>query len=212
MRVIAGSARGRQLRAPDRGTTRPTSDRTKEALFGMLDSILGVHDADAELDESPWASRAVLDLYAGSGALGIEALSRGAPRADFVDSDRRCQATIRDNLDRTGFAGRGSTHVADATAFLARAATRRARTSDRYGVIFADAPYATSDDATLVAALAGSGLLAPGCLIALERSARAPEVDWQALTPSTKLTALRERRHGSAALVILQYDDQPGRS
>src|SRR5688500_6095905 len=105
MRVVGGSAGGRRLRAPAGRSTRPTADRVREAMFnslGSLDAVVGAR---------------VLDLFAGSGALGIEALSRGAAAATFVDSDARALAVVRANLDDTGLAG--ATLVrADALAFL----------------------------------------------------------------------------------------------
>jgi 16S rRNA (guanine966-N2)-methyltransferase len=93
IRVVAGEARGRTLQAPPGRSTRPTTDRVREAIFDVLGSLAAVEDA------------VVADLFAGSGALGIEALSRGASRVSFVDRDRRAVATIRANLAATGFAG-----------------------------------------------------------------------------------------------------------
>src|SRR6266542_119913 len=111
MRVIAGSARGRPLVAP-RGTgTRPITDRVKETLFG----ILGERVLDA----------AVLDLYAGSGAIGIEALSRGAASCEFVEHDRPAVAAIRENLARAGVAEQASVHDMDVVRYLERPAERR---------------------------------------------------------------------------------------
>jgi 16S rRNA (guanine966-N2)-methyltransferase len=117
VRVVAGVYKGRRLRAPAGRSTRPTADRVREALF----SILGPLDGER-----------VLDLYAGSGALGIEALSRGAAEATFVDSDPRAVAAIRANLDAVGAVAH--VHVRDALAFLA---------DDRgtYDLVFLDPPY-----------------------------------------------------------------------
>src|SRR5512143_1617821 len=91
MRVIAGTARGRELRAPRGQGTRPMMDIVKGSLFNMLDSMDGIGGR-------------VLDLFAGSGSLGIEALSRGADSADFVESDREACRVLRENLERLGFA------------------------------------------------------------------------------------------------------------
>src|SRR5262245_20175098 len=94
MRIVAGSARGRRLRVPPGRAVRPTADRVKESIFSMLESRYGCDGG------------AVLDLFAGSGNLGIEALSRGATDAVFVDSSARAAAAIRTNLDAAGFSGR----------------------------------------------------------------------------------------------------------
>ena len=120
MRIVAGEAKGRRLRAPSGRDTRPTADRVREELFSNLGEISGL---------------AVLDLFAGSGALGIEALSRGAARAVFVDDDRRAVATVRSNLDATGFAA--SVVRSDALRYLDRAA----REGVRFDLILLDPPY-----------------------------------------------------------------------
>lgn len=121
MRVIGGSARGRRLVVPTGLVTRPLTDRAREALFASLG----------------WRveAAAVLDLFAGSGALGIEALSRGAATATFVEKDRRALAALRRNLDATGFDAR--VVAGTVMSFLAGA-------SDRYDLVFVDPPYAMS--------------------------------------------------------------------
>lgn len=126
MRVVAGSAKGRRLQAPPGSSTRPTADRVREATFNALGS-LGVV-----------AGAAVLDLFAGSGALGIEALSRGAGHATFVDADRRAVATVHANVDATGMGARATVVRSDAGRFLAGAG--------RFDVAFLDPPYAFTDD------------------------------------------------------------------
>jgi 16S rRNA (guanine966-N2)-methyltransferase len=123
MRVVAGLYRGRRLEAPAGRSTRPTADRVRESLF----SILG------EIDDL-----AVLDLFAGSGALGIEALSRGASAAAFVESDARAAAVIRRNLDSLGADGR--VHRRDALAWLGSAAAA----GETYDLVFADPPYSSA--------------------------------------------------------------------
>lgn len=107
MRVVAGTARGRRLDAPPGTDVRPTGDRVREAVFNALGSMDALVDAD------------VLDLFAGSGALGIEALSRGARHATFVDSSRRSLDAVRANLERCGLEGRATLHRAEALAWLA---------------------------------------------------------------------------------------------
>ncbi|MBW3614180.1 MAG: 16S rRNA (guanine(966)-N(2))-methyltransferase RsmD [Actinobacteria bacterium] len=122
MRVVAGVARGRRLVAPKGEATRPTSDFVREAVFATLGSYIDLEGAT------------VLDLFAGTGALGIEALSRGAGRAVFVDHDRRAVAAIRANLASTGV-GPGEVHQADVLRWLDRTENRP------FDVVFADPPY-----------------------------------------------------------------------
>ena len=124
MRVVAGTARGRRLQAPPGSSTRPTADRVREATFNALGSL------DA-LDGT------VLDLFAGSGALGIEALSRGAAAATFVDDDGRALAAVRANLEATGLTDRATVVRSDAIRYLAGACP--------VGLALLDPPYAFSD-------------------------------------------------------------------
>src|SRR5437762_10656561 len=121
MRVIAGTARGIPLQVPRDRLTRPISDRVKETLFG----ILGERVTDAN----------VLDLYAGSGAIGIEALSRGAEHATFVERGAPAVSVLRTNLERTGFADHASVVAGDVLAFLERNAARG------HGLVILDPPY-----------------------------------------------------------------------
>ena len=123
MRVVAGLYRGRRIEAPRGRTTRPTSDRVREALFSILGPIEGVR---------------TLDLYAGSGALGVEALSRGAAKAVFVDSDVRAVATIKANLEALGAQAR--VHRRDAFSWLGTAA----RGEEAFDLVFADPPYSSA--------------------------------------------------------------------
>jgi 16S rRNA (guanine966-N2)-methyltransferase len=154
LRVIGGTAGGRRLVAP-KSDARPTSDRVKEALFNVLDDsrVRGAH---------------VLDLYAGSGALGIEALSRGAARAVFVDRDRAAVAAIEANLLSTGLAELARVHRATAATFLARDAGR----GEPLDLVLVDPPYDLDADelADVLGALAHHGRLAPGAAVVLERA------------------------------------------
>ncbi|HVL95405.1 MAG TPA: 16S rRNA (guanine(966)-N(2))-methyltransferase RsmD [Solirubrobacteraceae bacterium] len=172
MRVIAGDHRGRRLTAPRGEATRPTSDRVREALF----SILGPRVAGAR----------VLDLFAGSGALGIEALSRGAAEATFVDSDAAAVRAIRTNL--TGIAG-GTVHRQDARAFV-RSAREHGR---QYDLVFLDPPYRQGE--TLGRALSEpiAALLAPGGTVVTESDRRAP-------LDLPDLPLLDERRYGDTLI------------
>ena len=121
MRVVAGTARGRRLQAPDGRDTRPTSDRVREALFSSLESLDAVRDAE------------VADLFAGTGALGIEALSRGAARVTFVDSSPGAATAIGRNLEATGLTSRATVVRADVLRWLG--------TPVRFDLVLADPPY-----------------------------------------------------------------------
>lgn len=123
MRVVAGEARGRPIVAPDGNRTRPTSDRVRESIFNMLFSL----HATGEVR--------VLDLYAGCGALGIEALSRGAASCIFVEQDRRAVECIRSNLEALGYDDRATVVQADVLSWVAQ-------NSDSFDVVLADPPYA----------------------------------------------------------------------
>jgi 16S rRNA (guanine966-N2)-methyltransferase len=163
-RIIAGSARGRRLAVPPGRSTRPTSDRAREGLFATTLSICGT-----------LAGAAVLDLYAGSGAVGLEALSRGASDAVLVESDPRAAATIRQNIAAVGLPG--AQLIADRVdRALARGpAGRRSR-----DFVFADPPYAAADDelAGMLTALLERAWLAPAALIAVERATRSGPPPW----------------------------------
>lgn len=182
-----------QLRTPSGSRTRPTTGRLREALFAMLQAA-GVSFGE------------VLDLYAGSGALGIEALSRGSGRATFVDSDRRATTVIRENLERLGFADRG-------TVVTARVGRWRPPAEARYTLVVADPPYgqATYDGADDGAGMWGAidgtvrGALADEATIAVEHDARhAP--------PGTLggLELWRDRRHGAGAVAIYRSAREDG--
>ena len=184
MRVIAGSAKGRHLKGPparrrgDRSAgARPSSDMVRGALFSALEAM----GADF--------SR-VLDVYAGTGALGIEALSRGADWCDFVERDRAMSEVIRENLALTGFADQGKVFpIAVERAFE--------RLEGAYTLILADPPYADTGAAELLERLAASRLVADDAVIALEHSTREePRGD---LGP---FYLAKELRHGDSAVSI----------
>jgi 16S rRNA (guanine966-N2)-methyltransferase len=175
VRVVGGEARGRRFDAPAGRTTRPTSDRVREAIFGVLGSLPG----DAELRV---AEATVADLYAGSGGLGIEALSRGASRAVFVDDDHRAVATIADNLARLGLAGPRATVVRND-------ALRWLRTAGPVDLVLCDPPYAFDDWPAL------ASLLAPVAGVAVLESAVVPE-----LGPGWEV--LREKHYGGTVVTV----------
>lgn len=133
MRVVAGTAKGRQLAAPPGGAVRPTGDRVREAVFDILGSRGGV------------VSLSVLDLFAGTGALGIEALSRGAAAATFVDHDPAALESVRINLVKTGLYTRGTVVQADVLGWLASAPS--------FDVAFVDPPYAFENWAGVLSSL-----------------------------------------------------------
>ena len=133
MRVIAGDAKGRKLVSPRSRAVRPTSDRVREAIFDVLSHLGVIEDAT------------VVDLYAGTGALGIEALSRGAKSATFVDNDRAALQVIEENLARTGFSNDAKLVRADAISWCRRAG--------HVDLAFADPPYDFADWEMLLAAL-----------------------------------------------------------
>ncbi|HRC63179.1 MAG TPA: 16S rRNA (guanine(966)-N(2))-methyltransferase RsmD, partial [Dehalococcoidia bacterium] len=176
MRVIAGSARGIVLRQPRGSGTRPTSGRLRESLFAMLEA------AGADFS-------AALDLYAGTGALGIEALSRGNGRCTFIDTDARAIEAIRENLRHVGFEDR-------ATVVPARVGRWRPPEDARYTLVTADPPY---DDGQAWAAIAATveRVLAPHAIVAVEHSARLPSPEVLA-----GLSRWRERRQGDGAVAL----------
>lgn len=175
-RIIAGAAGGRRIVVPSAGT-RPTSDRVREALFSAL-------VADPGLDGA-----AVLDLCAGSGALGLEALSRGAARALFVESDRRAAGVLRRNVATVGLPG-AVVRTGTVASVLAGQADRA------YDLVLVDPPYATQDAevAHWLATAHAHGWLARDAVVVVERP-RGRAFPWPA-----PLTAVRERRYGDTVL------------
>jgi 16S rRNA (guanine966-N2)-methyltransferase len=169
-RIIAGAAGGRRLAVPAGRVTRPTSDRAREGLFATATAILGT-----------LAHRTVLDLYAGSGAVGLEALSRGASDVLLVEADARAARVIRANIAALGLPG--ARVLADRAArALARGPgdPRGPGDQGRRDFVFADPPYAAGQDEVerMLAALLEHGWLAPGALVAVERATRSGPPPW----------------------------------
>jgi 16S rRNA (guanine966-N2)-methyltransferase len=162
-RVIAGEAGGRRLAVPGGRDTRPTSDRAREGLFATIASMLGSLDGAR-----------VLDLYAGSGAVGLEALSRGAGHVLLVEHGTRAACVIRENIEAIGLPG------AVLAADRVERVLARGPGGGRYDVVFADPPYALADAAVsqVLSLLAGQGWLAPGALVIVERATRSGPVNW----------------------------------
>jgi 16S rRNA (guanine966-N2)-methyltransferase len=177
MRIIAGEWRGRKLAAPEGMATRPTGDRVRETLFSMLVSRLGSFDG-----------LRVADLYAGSGALGLEALSRGAALACFVEQDQRALAAIRANIDSLGIGGR--------TQILSRSA-ETLPSQQPFDLVFADPPYAAGSGTNAVRQILACGWVAPGSWIAIETE-RGEAVDPQGCTLDA------ERDVGRARVTLLR--------
>ena len=179
-RVIAGEAGGRRLAVPDGRDTRPTSDRAREGLFASIVSMVG-----------SLAGARVLDLYAGSGAVGLEALSRGAEHVLLVESGARASRVIRANIEAIGLPG--AEVVTDRVErVLARGP---AESSGRYDIVFADPPYALAGQevSTMLTELADQGWLAPGALVIVERATRSGPLSWPpGFEPD------RARRYGEA--------------
>jgi 16S rRNA (guanine966-N2)-methyltransferase len=190
MRVVAGRLRGRALTAPPGMGTRPTADRVRQALFDVLS-----HAPFAP----PLQGARVMDLFAGSGALGIEALSRGAAFSLFVETDELARGAIRTNLDALGLIGAGRVHRRDATDL----GQRPASDGTPFDLAFLDPPYdkglgAKALGERALAGLLAGGWLAPGAIAVLERGADEPG----AAIPGFELLA--EREWGPARVLFLR--------
>ena len=193
MRVIAGSAGGIPLRCPRHGDVRPTMDQVRAAIFSSL----------AERVEGA----VVLDLFAGTGGLGIEALSRGAAAATFVEKDRRTLECIRQNLAKARLEAGAEVVCTDVFAFCARLA--RQGIQRRFDLVFADPPYQTRDQpedlaSRLLANSELSALLATDGIFVLEKSPKSPLM----IPPGTWET-IRRKRYGTAEVVFLQGAVKP---
>jgi 16S rRNA (guanine966-N2)-methyltransferase len=183
MRIIAGTARGRRLAAPPGEATRPTSDRAREGLFSTLASLRG-----------DLSGARVLDLYAGSGAVGLEALSRGAAHALLVESAAGVAALVRVNVRTAGLPG---AELAVTRVERLVAAPPPGDPPDRYDVAFLDPPYAVTDDElrSVLAGLLAHGWLTGDALVVVERATRGGDFDW----PSG-YAPQRSRRYGEGTL------------
>lgn len=149
MRIITGSAKGKRLATLEGDATRPTSERIKGAIFSSI---------QFELE-----GRVVLDLFAGSGQMGLEALSRGAERAVFIDSSREAMEIVKKNARSTGFFERSHFLVSDFRNYIRKAAGR-----EKFDLVFIDPPYELKCCSEAAALLARSGLIIPGALVVLE--------------------------------------------
>jgi len=175
LRIIAGSARGRRLAAPRGLDTRPTADRVRESLFSMLTPRL--------------SGARVLDLFAGSGALGLEALSRGARTAVFADNARAAQQAVRRNIEALSFGERSALLCMDAAAAIARLR------GERFDIVFIDPPYAMRTGA-LLSDLFSAGLLAEDGLIVHEH-----QRDAEIVSP---YQLVEQRRYGDTMITFMR--------
>lgn len=203
MRVVAGIARGRPLRATESSSLRPTSDKVKEAIFSMLEAEAfkrGLAEpgylADVEEGEASFPWPTVLDLYAGSGALGIEALSRGAQTVDFVEADARARQAISDNLRQTGLASKARIHGMRVEAALSTFA-------HPYDLILADPPYNDPAFDAVLEQMCESKLVGISTFVVLEHSR-------QRKVPSGcgPLVLLKTRIHGQTGITIYAAERQ----
>ncbi len=189
LRIVGGSHRGRRLVAPSGELVRPTSDRAREALFNILSH--GNFAASGLL----FAARPVLDAFAGTGAVGLEALSRGASAAAFIESEREALAALRRNVGALGEEDRAQIVAGDAT--------RPPRAAFACAVAFLDPPYHSGLAGPAVAALAAVGWLTPDALVVIEVAAR------EELPLPAGFTLMDERVYGAARLVFVRRERAP---
>lgn len=183
MRIVGGSLRRRRLVAPEGQSTRPTSDQARQALFNVL-------------EHAPWSKglngARVLDLFAGSGALGLEALSRGAASCQFIDNSRQAVKAIAANIESLDLAGVARLRATDTRAYLNGAP------AEPFDLIFLDPPYGRGLAEPALAALTAPGWLAPGALVVVETAAG------EALTAPPGLAIVDGRRWGAAEVRFIR--------
>lgn len=181
MRVTGGTAKGQLLRTPKSRSVRPTTDRVREAIFSILASM-----------SANWSR--CLDLFAGSGALGIEALSRNSTWVDFVDREPECCAVIKENLTRTGFLQRAHVYccsVSKALSFL----------EGKYGLVFLDPPYADRSTEEIIMQIAKSELINRDSVIVVSHASR-----HRLQEKYDGLSLLKERQYGDTCISIFQKE------
>ena len=185
MRIVAGSLKGRAIVAPEGRNTRPTSDRARQAVFNVL-------------EHAAWADTLhgarVIDLYAGSGALGFEAISRGAGFCLFVEIDDDARGAIRENADAYGLMGRTRVHRRSATDL----GVRPGPVAEAFDVAFLDPPYGKGLGEQTLARLIEGNWLKPGALVVFERGSDEPEID----TPGYERLDVRD--YGAARVLFLR--------
>ena len=185
MRIVSGSLKGRAITAPEGQTTRPTSDRARQAIFNVLE-----HASWAE----PLVGARVIDLYAGSGALGYEAISRGAAFALFVEIEDEARGAIRENADAWGLMGRTRVHRRSATEL----GVRPGSAGEAFDIAFLDPPYRQGLGEQTLARLLEGDWLKPGATVVFERGSDEPEIE----TPGYE--RLDARDYGAARVLFLK--------
>lgn len=186
MRIVSGEFRGKALVAPEGAATRPTSDRARQAIFNILEHATW----GPELREAR-----VIDLFAGSGALGFEALSRGATFCLFVETDEGARGAIRENVDALGLFGRTRVHRRDAT----NLGVKPGADGPAFSIAFLDPPYGKGLGETALAKLAEGGWLAAQAVVVFERGSGEPDFE---VAGFEKLDA---RDYGAARVHFLRY-------
>lgn len=187
MRIVAGSLKGRAILAPEGQNTRPTSDRARQAIFNVLEHASwaeGLRDAR------------IMDIYAGSGALGFEALSRGAAFALFVEIDDGARGVIRENMDAYGLFGRGRVHRRSAIDL----GERPGSVGEAFDLAFLDPPYAKGLGEQTLARLREGQWLKSGAIVVFERGSDEPDID----TPGYE--RLDTRDYGAARVLFLKSE------
>ncbi len=184
MRIVTGKAKGKRLTTLEGSATRPTSERVKEAVFSSI---------QFEIE-----NRRVLDLFAGSGQMGLEAMSRGGVAATFIDSSAEAMAVVKENATRTGFFSDCHYLISDYRSFL-----RKAKTREPFDLIFIDPPYALSCVADALERILESGVAAPDCLIVCESG----EEDIFASSPDlrNRFEVVKTARYSISHITILRY-------
>lgn len=185
MRIVAGSLKGRAIVAPEGRNTRPTSDRARQAVFNVLE-----HASWAE----PLHGARVIDLYAGSGALGFEAVSRGAAFCLFVEIEDDARGAIRENADAYGLMGRTRVHRRSATDL----GVRPGSAGEAFDIAFLDPPYAKGLGEQTLLRLTEGNWLKPGAIVVFERGSDEPDID----TPGYE--RLDARDYGAARVLFLR--------
>ncbi len=181
MRIIAGSAKGHRLKAPKVPTTRPATDLVRGAIFAMLESIAG-----------DWSQ--VLDLFSGSGALGIEALSRGAGWVDFVERNPQCCSIIKENLGKTRLGEKAHVYCFDVNKAITVL-------DKEYDIVLVDPPWADESIGKILDRLAGSRLVGDGTVMVVTHSTHLD------LSPAYgEMTLIKERRHGDSRIAIYRKE------
>jgi 16S rRNA (guanine966-N2)-methyltransferase len=187
MRIVAGEFRGKALKAPAGQATRPTSDRARQAVFNIL-------------EHAPWSKGVrglrIIDLFAGSGALGFEALSRGAAFCLFVETDEAARGAIRENVEALQLFGQTRVHRRDATDL----GVRPGGDGPAFDLAFLDPPYAKGLGERALAKLAAGGWLAPGATVVFERGSDEAGFD------APGFAALDARKYGAATVHFLRFD------